>query len=410
MARAVPARAKNPGLAPFEALKIGGFASSGSLEGTRPPNSSSQEGVGDAVRTSKPNSSTKSKPTPQTSENAIPIGLISSKKENEPSVANGNAPPKRSRRTTVTQAAAQPVIAALPLPGEDVSCRLEDANATPTPKYKSKQYQSLELLSTKDYPRDSHGIMQADPEGKLLDNPTNLASEHDGTLCMDELSQLNLDNVNEHQLDPPVFRWLEKKNLVKKCPRDVIFETRDTEHPSFNPKKPKNECVRLCQEDGFVPIDGSNVGYAVSTNGIVYHGVNYYAHVDGYLISSSRNWIRGTGKAREVIKNGTGDILAHRSKQSKTGCSHVYLVRTYRILRSYVHKLSGYRCCGLADESATGKLHHVRLGFIILGTWQGPRPLGYIQQHDDCRDDDSLTNSYWLDRKLNTTTEYKQPG
>jgi len=338
----------------------------------------------------------------------------------ERSVRNGNAPPKRSRRRTVTLAAVQPITAVLPLVGEDVpkhelnatvlsSCSLEDTNATPLPKYESKQYQSFELLSTENYPRDSHGIMQANPVGTLLDNPTNLASEHDGTLCMDELSQMNPDNRNEFQLDPPVFRWLVEKNLVKKCPRDVIYETRDTENIHFNPNQPRNEYVRLCQNDGFVPIDGSEVGYTKTNTGVVYHGVNYYAHVDGYLISCSLNWVRTTGKAREFMTSGTGDILAHRSKQLKTGCRHSFLVRTYRILSRYVDKQTGYQLAGLYDESATRKKHTVRLGLVILGTWLGPRPLGYIQQHDDRKDDDSLTNSHWLPRDKNNTTEYQQP-
>jgi len=334
---------------------------------------------------------------------------------NEPPVANGNAPPKRSRPTTVTQATVQPVTAALPLavlplPGEDVPCSLEDANATPLPKCKSKQHQSLELLSTKKHPRDSHGIMQANPEGMFLDNPTNLASEHDGTLFLNELSQLNPDNRKEFQLDPPVFCWMKEKNLVKKCPRDVIYETRDTEHTSFNPNQPKNEHVRLCQDEGYVPIDGSKVGCAQDNRGRVCHGVTCYAHVDGCLMSSSRDWIRTTGEARKVMTSGTGDILAHRSNKIKTGCQHSHLVRTYPILSCPVQKSSGHRLAGLHDESATGKMHTVCSGFVILGTWCGPRPLGYIQQHDDRKDDDSLTNLHWLPREWNNTTACKQPG
>ena len=48
-------------------------------------------------------------------------------------------------------------------------------------------------------------------------------------------------------------------------------------------------------------------------------------------------------------------------------------------------------------------------GHIVLGTWLGPRPYGYVIQHDGARDDDSLGNVYWLHRSLNYTTEYMDP-
>ena len=167
------------------------------------------------------------------------------------------------------------------------------------------QYQQFNVLSTT---RGGGENLEGTPVG----NPTNVASAIEFNNFVYELVQFPRTQ-QEVSITPPLFRSMLERNQLKKCPREVIYETRDQTLAAFNPNKPRNEYVRLGQNTGFVSIDGTGDGYTFDPNGVLRYPSVYFAHIGGFLIVCHRHWKRNKKTPKEFIMAGTGDVLARRT-------------------------------------------------------------------------------------------------
>ena len=249
------------------------------------------------------------------------------------------------------------------------------------------QYQHLSLVKPV-------RITDAGPTpGVVIDNPTSTASDEELAQFQLQFASLNL-NGKPHSIDitPPLFRKLRQRGGVKKVPYELFWETvdRSSRNSDYDPDRSREDYVHLSQNTEFIPLTNLSVGYhktdeqgggyRVASNGAIHFPVCYFASTDGYVISC-RIMALTANIARRHIREGTGDVIAKRVKLKGLQRRCQYFVRVFKVLASTQSK-EGYRQQDFYDCTILSNPKKTRLHQVILATFVGPRPYGYIGQHD----------------------------
>jgi len=233
----------------------------------------------------------------------------------------------------------------------------------------------------------------------------------------------------EADITPPIVRYLLNNGSLKMVPREIDWYTicRDvTLNHEFDVAKPRTQYLRVGTNPNFFPLDGiktngihgsadNGTNYTISGGRICYPTV-YYASEDGFIVSCRRGWAH-CSPAKKDLLDGTGDILARRSKprRAKIGDKtydtfhHEYLVRKYRVLKTTLDHITGYRRVCLSDECCGCVAKYMSQAAIILTIFMGPRPDNNIPQHDGEVWDDSLEMLRWITNEDNRLKENLDP-
>ena len=250
------------------------------------------------------------------------------------------------------------------------------------------QYQPEYLLKTKGNVR----LTKRRGGVRIAETPTNVAKPEE----LDEFN-LKISSVvkqggsfknDEVKMDPPLFRLMKQKGLVRKVP----FEA---EHWAQWGDKPRDECKRFAQNDDFVSIPDNpskgyheigdqGDGYKIMPDGNVRFPCVYYVTNGGCAISCQREYVLPKN-AKQHLLAGTADILGRRAltNRSRKSTEYRYSIRTYKLLSCKPCKTKKRRKfqgsdCQMDGISGAG----LDLGAVVLVSFIGPRPDGHVVQHD----------------------------
>lgn len=281
------------------------------------------------------------------------------------------------------------------------------------------QYQQLSLLQTNfGNKRNKTQKVNSSLGGTPLDDPKSVATQEEYDDFNLRISTLVTDGESmATPLDPPIFRFMQQKGDIAKVPHEAHFLAQDG-------SKGRGQCFRFAQNADFVSIpddyefgsgyhaiDDQGDGYKISNSGEIQFPVVYYVHKGGFVISCQR-FYRKPKAAKGHVVAGTADILGRRtSKKRCRGGSNEYryFVRTYQIHGSGKHVISQRRSFYGANHAMDGSNIDIELGAIMLTSFVGPRPKGFIVQHDDECWNNALECIRWIPRRENYIKENLDP-
>jgi len=208
--------------------------------------------------------------------------------------------------------------------------------------------------------------------------------------------------------------------MIKMVPHEI-------EYLSHAGDKPRNECFRVATNPNFVSIpddfvngsgyhqlDDKGDGYRILENGVILFPVVYYICAEGGFAISCRREYLYPDKALVHLMDGTADILGRRTwlvKNGKKGFFNKtrYFVRHYYIQSSTKRRDNLKRRFFANHYDMTKAQFTGYLAPVILATFIGPRPKGFIAQHDGEAWENMLECLRWIPSRENSLKENRDP-
>jgi hypothetical protein len=220
---------------------------------------------------------------------------------------------------------------------------------------------------------------------------------------------MNKDGI---ELTLPLFRLMEEKGVIVMVPYDAEFLAQYG-------GKSRDECKHFAQNPNFVSIpeddlgpgyhalDNQGDGFKVSGQGVLFLPRVYYVTHGGIVISCVRVYVKPE-IAKEHLLAGTADILGRRVVGGKKK-EYRYLIRTYTIMSCQAHKRNRRRSFEGSDCLMDRQQAILDLGAIVLTTLVGPRPKGFVVQHDEECWNNAIDCIRWFSHRQNNLKENRDP-
>lgn len=199
----------------------------------------------------------------------------------------------------------------------------------------------------------------------------------------------------------------------------------ETEFWAQDGDKPLKDCVRFAMNPNFVAIpddfefgsgyhcldDKKGDGYKITPQGQIFFPMVYYMSIDGFSISCTREYV-SPGVAKQHLLAGTADILGRRVtvfgvKRRKR--EYRYFIRRYSVKSCKSNLQHGRRAFKGHNYKMENESRLLDLGAVVLTTFVGPRPKGFIVQHDGVVWDNALESLRWIPRRENYLKENCKP-
>jgi hypothetical protein len=283
-------------------------------------------------------------------------------------------------------------------------------------------YQRASLLQTNS-PWINKGVGFSSIQGTAIDNPTNLAQEID----LHEFAKIVCSAKNPNKVSmattipPPLVRLMQRIGDLKMVPHELVWDSQEKKEEGG--KDRDGDYVKFATNPDFVAMKSlkkgyhalpglAGDGYRISCRGRIHFPVVYYVWKGGYVIACYRHYMNHT-RAKEYLDNGTGDILGRRTinSASKSKIRYRYFVRRYKVLDLFITKSQRRKFHGSDYRMINGVSMALDQGSAILTPFVGPRPEGYIVQHNHETWNNSLTSKSieWMTASDNNRCENQKP-